>query len=188
MTEKASLIAIGSTAWRKRRQDAASVILMISTMLMVVAAHADDTLPAPSNLEDAKSDILQLDRDLALLEQRTFLKQRTAFLFGLSPKSKQSVNALRLTLDGRPLLSVNFDQQQMDSLKKGAMAPLWDQNLEVGSHRLEVELVETTTNRTLTQHFDFKKTTERSLMAIQLVERPAPNASPIKLIEWKRYE
>ena len=75
MTEKASLIAIGSTAWHKRRQDAARVILMISTALTLVAAHADDTLPAPSNLEDAKSDILQLDRDLALLEQRTFLKQ-----------------------------------------------------------------------------------------------------------------
>lgn len=188
MTEKASLIAIGSTAWHKRRQDAARVILMISTALTLVAAHADDTLPAPSNLEDAKSDILQLDRDLALLEQRTFLKQRTTLLFGLSPKSKQSVSQLRLSLDGKPLLTHNFDPQQMTSLKKGGMAPLWDQNLPVGTHSLDVELVETTSNRTIKQRFDFKKTSERSLMAIQLVERPAPNAPPIKLIEWKRYE
>jgi hypothetical protein len=188
MTEKASLIATGSTAWRKRRQDAAKVIFMISATLMMATAHADDALPAPSNLEDAKSDILQLDRDLALLEQRTFLKQRTTLLFGLSPKSKQSVSVLRLTLDGQPLLTMNFAQQHMSSLKKGGMAPLWDQNLAVGMHSLEVEIVETTTNRTIKQRFDFKKGSERNLMALQLVERPAPNTSPIKLIEWKYYE
>jgi hypothetical protein len=183
MTAIASQLNFGKSAWCKIRQGAGAV-LMLATLNS--AAWSDDSLPPPSNLEDAKSDILQLDRDLALLDNRLLLTSRTLLLFGLSAKSQLSIDSLALTLDNQPLKTVTFDPPQVDSLRKGGMATILDFNLPQGAHVLEVDVVDGRTGKHLQQRFSFKKSNARNIMALEWSERPAPNSPPIKLIEWSQ--
>ncbi|MEY4517254.1 MAG: hypothetical protein RL180_1600 [Pseudomonadota bacterium] len=182
MTAIASQLNFGKSAWCKIRQGAGAV-LMLATLNS--AAWSDDSLPPPSNLEDAKSDILQLDRDLALLDSRLLLTNRTTLLFGLSAKSQLSIRSLTLTLDNQPFNTQTFDDAQVDSLRKGGMATIRDFNLPTGQHVLNV-MIEDVAGKRLEQRFNFKKTNPRNIMALEWSERPAPNTPPIKLIEWIR--
>ena len=183
MTAIASQRNFGKSAWCKIRQGATAVFVF-ATLNSI--AWCDDSLPPPSNLEDAKSDILQLDRDLSLLEQRVLLTERTTLLFGLSAKSQLTVQSLAVQIDGKPVKTMLFDQRQVDSLRKGGMATLLDFNLAKGEHVLTVDLTDGRTAQHLQQTFRFNKTNARNIMALEWSERPAPNTPPIKLIEWNQ--
>lgn len=185
MTAYASHISIGKSAWCKIRQGAV-LITLLSTLSGV--AWGDDDLPPPSNLEDAKSDILQLDRDLSQLENRLILTTRTTLLFGLSAKSQQNLSNITVNIDNKPMVSLNLTAQQVDSLHKGGMATLKDFNLPMGAHVLDVSLQDATSGKRVEQRFTFNKAIARNIMALEWVERPAPNQPPIKLIEWNRHD
>lgn len=146
---------------------------------------ADDALPAPSNLEDAKSDVLQLDRDLAHLKQRLLLPQRTVMLFGITPKSKLTVNSVQISLDGRPLPVREYDQQALDALLKGGSDTVMDANLKKGAHILEITVTQNNREK-ITQQIEFTKTVSKNILGIQLIERPGVGERPLKLVEWSQ--
>ncbi len=148
---------------------------------------ADDALPAPSNLEDAKSDVLQLDRDLAHLKQRLLLPQRTVLLFGLTPKSKLTVNSVLISLDGRPLPDRQYDQVALDALLKGGADTIMDANLKVGAHVLEVTVLQNNRDK-ISQSIEFTKTVSKDILGIQLIEHPGVGELPLKLVEWSQHD
>lgn len=148
---------------------------------------ADDTLPAPSNLEDTKSDVLQLDRDLAHLKQRLLLPQRTVLLFGLTPKSKLTVKSVQISLDGLPLPDRLYDQGALDALLKGGADTIMDANLKVGVHVLDVTVLQSNGNK-ITQQIEFTKTVSKNILGIQLIEHPGVGELPLKLVEWSQHD
>jgi hypothetical protein len=164
-------------------------LIVIAVLLHALCnpAHADDSIPPPSNLEDARSDVLQLDRDLAHLKQRIFQPQRTVLLFGITPLSKLTVNSVQVSLDGRPLPSHQYNQGALDALLKGGMDTLMDSNLSPGAHELNVT-VSQNNHATITQQIKFTKTVEKDILGIQLVERPGLGELPLKLVEWSQHD
>lgn len=148
---------------------------------------ADDALPAPSNLQDAKSDVLQLDRDLAHLKQRLLLPQRTVLLFGLTPKSKLTVNSVQISLDGSPLPVRQYDQLALDALLKGGYDTMMDANLKVGAHVLEITVLQNNREK-ITQRIEFTKTVAKNILGVQLIERPGVGEMPLKLVEWSQHD
>ncbi|MDE2420706.1 MAG: hypothetical protein KGO49_05935 [Gammaproteobacteria bacterium] len=164
--------------------------LIVIAMLMHVlcgAAYADDSVPAPSNLEDARSDVLQLDRDLAHLKQRIFQPQRTVLLFGMTPLGKLTVNSVQVSLDGRPLPTRQYDQGALNALLKGGMDTLMDANLKAGPHVLDVT-VSQNDRATITQQIKFTKTVAKDILGIQLIEHPGLGEQPLKLVEWSQHD
>ncbi len=164
---------------------------MIATAVIMYSlcnpVFADDALPAPSNLEDAKSDVLQLDRDLAHLKQRLLLPQRTVMLFGLTPKSKLTVNSVQISLDGNPLPVRQYDQLALDALLKGGSDTVMDANLKVGAHVLDVTILQNNQEK-ITQRIEFTKTVAKNILGIQLIERPGIGELPLKLVEWSQHD
>lgn len=148
---------------------------------------ADDAQAAPSNLEDSKSDVLQLDRDLARLKQRLLLPQRTVLLFGITPKSKLTVNTVQISLDGRPLPVREYDQVALDALQKGGADTIMDANLKVGAHVLDITVSQNNRDK-ITQRIEFTKTVSKDILGIQLVERPGVGELPLKLVEWSQHD
>lgn len=164
-------------------------LIVIAVLLHVLcgSAYADDSIPAPSNLEDARSDVLQLDRDLAHLKQRIFQPERTVLLFGITPLGKLAVNKLQVSLDGRPLPTREYDQDALNALLKGGMDTLMDANLKVGSHVLDVT-VSQNNRETITQQIKFTKTATKDILGIQLIEHPGLGEQPLKLVEWSQHD
>lgn len=148
---------------------------------------ADDAQAAPSNLEDSKSDVLQLDRDLAHLKQRLLLPQRTVLLFGITPKSKLTVNTVQISLDGRPLPVREYDQVALDALQKGGSDTVMDANLKVGAHVLDITVSQNNRDK-ITQRIEFTKTVSKDILGIQLVERPGVGELPLRLVEWSQHD
>jgi hypothetical protein len=150
-------------------------------------AYADDSIPSPSNLEDARSDVLQLDRDLAHLKQRIFQPERSVLLFGVTPLSKLRVSSLQVSLDGRPLPTRQYDQGAQNALLKGGMDTVMDANLRVGAHVMDVTVSQNNITP-ITQHIKFTKTVAKDILGIQLIERPGLGELPLKLVEWSQHD
>lgn len=165
----------------------ALIATAVTLCLLCNPAFADEALPAPSNLEDAKSDVLQLDRDLAHLKQRLLLPQRTVLLFGITPKSKLTVNSVQISLDGHPLPVREYDQQALDALLKGGADTVMDANLKQGAHVLEITVSQKNREK-ITQRIEFTKVVPKNILGIQLVERPGVGELPLKLVEWSQHD
>jgi hypothetical protein len=148
---------------------------------------ADDALPAPSNLEDAKSDVLQLDRDLAHLKQRLLLPERTVLLFSLTPKSKLTVSGVQFSLDGRPLPDRQYDEGALNALLKGGADTIMDANLKVGAHVLDVTVLQNN-HQKITQRIEFTKTVRKDILGVQLIEHPGVGEPPLRLVEWSQHD
>ena len=173
-----------------QRQGATAFAFVLPALLCIAlgnAAHAEDALPSPSNLEDAKSDVLQLDRSLAHLKQRLLLPNRSLVLFGITPKSQLTVQTLQVSLDGRPLPTRQYDQNALNALLMGGMDTLMDANLKSGVHTLDITV--TQANKALiSQRIQFTKTVSKDILGIQLVERPGPGELPLRLVEWSQHD
>jgi hypothetical protein len=152
------------------------------------AAHAEDaTLPAPSNLEDAKSDVLQLDRSLAHLKQRLLLPNRSLVLFGLTPKSQLTVQSVQVSLDGAPLPVRQYDKDALNALLAGGMDTVMDTNLKTGNHTFDVTVTQANKSP-ISQRIQFTKTVKKDILGIQLVEHPGPGELPLRLVEWSQHD
>jgi hypothetical protein len=164
-------------------------LIVIAVLLQALChpAYADESIPAPSNLEDARSDVLQLDRDLAHLKQRIFQPERSVLLFGMTPLGKLTVNSLQVDLDGHPLPTRKYDQAALNALLKGGMDTVMDANLSVGAHVLDIT-VSQNNNVNITQHIKFTKTVAKDILGIQLIERPGLGELPLKLVEWSQHD
>jgi hypothetical protein len=164
-------------------------LIVIAVLLQALChpAYADESIPAPSNLEDARSDVLQLDRDLAHLNQRIFQPERSVLLFGMTPLGKLTVNSLQVDLDGHPLPTRKYDQAALNALLKGGMDTVMDANLSVGAHVLDIT-VSQNNNVNITQHIKFTKTVAKDILGIQLIERPGLGELPLKLVEWSQHD
>jgi hypothetical protein len=152
-----------------------------------VAPPVEEAIQAPSDLENAKSNLLQLDRDLARLKHDILMPNRTVLLFGLTPLSKLTVNTLAVSINGRPLPVRKYDQGQLDTLLKGGMDTVMDANLPVGDHVFDITVLQNNRKQT-TQQIQFKKTVAKNIMGIKLIEQPGPGELPLKLVEWSQHD
>jgi hypothetical protein len=158
-----------------------SCVLLGST---VQAAEENNLI----NLEDAKADMLQLDRMLSRLTQQAFQPEQSTLLFGLTPNSSLRIRQLSVVLDGRTIVNQAFDAQANQSLNQGGMIRLWQSNLLPGRHELTVQLTPEGSQPPIVQQFQFSKTAVRSLIGLQWSERPFPGQRPLRLVEWIEHE
>ncbi len=186
----AHVTRLGKVVSGLQRQGATAFAFVLPALLCTAlgsAAHADDALPAPSNLEDAKSDVLQLDRSLAHLKQRLLLPNRSLVLFGITPKSQLTVQSLQVSLDGRPLPARQYDKDALSALLMGGMDTIMDANLKKGVHTLDVT-VSQANKAPITQRIQFTKSVAKNIIGVQLIERPGPGELPLRLVEWGQHD
>ncbi len=148
-------------------------------------AYAEEPVQGPSDIENAKLNLLQLDRDLERLKQNILMPNRTVLLFGLTPLSQLTVNTLQVTINGRPLPVRKYDQSQLATLLKGGMDTVMDTNLPVGDHIFDITVLQNNRNQ-ITQQIKFKKTVAKNIVGIKLIEQPGPGELPLKLVEWSQ--
>ncbi len=162
-------------------------VVAIILMGLCKPAFAEESIQAPSNLEDAKSNLLQLDRDLARLKQNILQPNRTLLLFGLTPLSKLTVNTLQVSINGRPLPVRKYDQSQLGTLLKGGMDTVMDANLPVGAHVFDITVLQNSRQQ-ITQQIKFNKAVAKNIVGIKLIEQPGPGELPLKLVEWSQHD
>ncbi len=167
----------------------------IAAAVIACAVHlpltwAEPALPEAANLETAKSDVLQLDRDLSRMEQKLLFPNRSLVLFGMSSTLEAKSLAVKLSIDGRLVAEQRLEQVQLDSLRQGGKVALWADNLRRGNHQLMIELTPDTgsASRTLQERVSLNKRQNRQVIGIQWVEPNRINPSQFRWVEWPDYD
>lgn len=176
-------------AWQPIIRQGIAVVL-VAYAICAVSAQAEQALPEAANLETAKSDVLQLDRELSRLEQKRLFPMRTLVLFGMAPTLNAQAATLTLSIDGKQVSQQRLEQLQLDSLRQGGKLELWANNLRRGTHQVLIELQPEggATTARLQEQVSLNKRQDRQVLGIQWVEPNRVNPSQFRWIEWPDYD
>jgi len=92
----------------------------------------------PSDLQDLKSDVLSLNRDITQLENELLFPSSTAtILVGVNPGSKVRLVDVKLSIDDQIVSYHSYSEQETVALSKGGLHRLFLGNVNSGSHNLQ---------------------------------------------------
>ncbi len=118
-----------------------ALILML-LMLSGSVAQAT-TAPAAEQLEQLKQQVIQLNRELFLLEEELLFPPQTQLALFLSVDTGQffRLDSVELRLNDKPVTAHLYTAQQWDALTRGAIQPLFKTNINAGRHNLTAVFV-----------------------------------------------
>ena len=120
-------------------------LLLIATLLWSVAAvaqNAEPAEPAPaaldSDLENVKQALLQLKRDLVILEEDLLFpaSSQVAEFLSMDIGDLFQLDAVTLKLNGREVAHHLYTDKQVDALFRGGIQKLYVGNVKQGSNSL----------------------------------------------------
>lgn len=87
---------------------------------------------------DIKAQVIQLNRDLFLLEEDLLhpASTRLALYVSLDFGSFFKLESVKLKLDDKPITSFLYTLKDIESLKRGAIHPVYQGNIATGEHEL----------------------------------------------------
>lgn len=92
----------------------------------------------PSDLQDLKSDVLSLNRDITQLESELlFPSSSTTVLVGLNAGSQLRLVDVKLSIDDQIVSYHAYSEQEMAALNKGGLHRLFLGNVSSGSHAIK---------------------------------------------------
>lgn len=174
-------------AWQPRIRQGIAVAL-IACVFQAPYAWAESALPAAANLETAKSDVLQLNRELSRMEQRLLMPNRSLVLFGMSPTLGNQQLTVQLSVNGQRVSIQRLGQTQLDSLRQGGRLALWADNLPRGNHQVRIELLADGATIVAQEQITLSKRQNRNVLGIQWVEPNRVNPSVFRWVEWPDYD
>jgi hypothetical protein len=117
---------------------------LVLTGLLWLSLFANaQTAPASEQLEQLKQQVIQLNRELFLLEEELLFPPETQLAVFLSADSGQffQLDSVELLLNDKPVGAHLYTAQQWDALKRGAIQPVFKGNVKVGEHNLTAVFV-----------------------------------------------
>jgi hypothetical protein len=118
-----------------------AVILFVAAalLLMPVFAEADDAPRAiDQDVQDLKSEVLALNRDLFVLEEELLYPANTQVAVFVSMDAGElfDLDSMELKLDGKAVASYLYTPREVDAMREGGVQRLYVGNLRAGNHEL----------------------------------------------------
>jgi hypothetical protein len=150
--------------------------LILSGLLWLSALASADTAPVSSQLEQLKQQVIQLNRELFLLEEELLFPPETQLAVFLSIDSGQffQIDSVELILNDKPVGAFLYTTQQREALQRGAIQPLYKGNVKAGEHNLTAVFVgKGPDNRDYRRavNYRFAKADDAVLLELQVKDR-----------------
>ncbi|MFO1392100.1 MAG: hypothetical protein U1E94_07830 [Agitococcus sp.] len=95
----------------------------------------------PSDLQDLKSEVLSLNRDITQLENELlFPSSSTTVLIGLNAGSKMRLVDVKLSIDDQVVSYHAYSEQEIAALNKGGLHRLFLGNVSSGTHSIKAAI------------------------------------------------
>ena len=138
-------------------------------------------------VQEIKSDVLGIARDLSLLEERLLYPSNThlAVFVGLAGAEDFRLDAVRLEIDGELVAHYIYSFKELEALQNGGVQRVYTGNVMTGAHNLTVAIDGMTQSGrefTSTESFSFDKGVEPELLGLSLSARAGSAA--IELGNW----
>ena len=94
-------------------------------------------------VQDVKKDVLGISTDLKLLEEKLLYPSNTeiSVFVSLAGNDDFRLDALDITLDGKPVTHHIYSFKELEALKAGGMQRIYTGNVRTGKHQLQVGLL-----------------------------------------------
>ncbi len=119
------------------------VFLLLCRAALAVEPAAPVALPAAalsSQLQDVKTQVMQLNRDLFLLEEDLLFPASTqlGIFVSMDAGVLMPLDAVELRMDGDKIGGHLYTERQIQAIQKGALQRVYEGNLKAGEHTLTV--------------------------------------------------
>ena len=162
--------------------------LLLSCLLLLSAQAGADT-PASDQLEQLKQQVIQLNRELFLLEEELLFPPETQLAVFLSLESGQffQIDSVELILNDKPVGAFLYTTQQREALQRGAIQPLYKGNVKAGEHNLTAVFVgKGPDNRDYRRavNYRFAKADDAVLLELQINDRSSDYQPDFVVQPW----
>ena len=158
-----------------------------------VAAQSDDsadTKAVAESVEDLKKQVINLNRDLFILEEDLLFPASTQVAVFLSVDAGEflKLDSVKLKVDGDVVAAYLYTDRQIQALERGGMQRLYVGNLKTGSHEVTafVEGIGPD-NRPYKQAatLEFEKATGTAALEIRVQDRSSDYQPEVSIVEWE---
>jgi hypothetical protein len=115
------------------------VLLCAGWALSPLPVSGDETSPSlDKNVQDLKSEVLALNRDLFVLEEELLYPANTqvAVFVSMDVGDFFDLDSLELKVDGKSVANYLYTQREVEALREGGVQRLYVGNLRAGTHEL----------------------------------------------------
>ena len=130
---------------------------------------------------------LELQRDLILVQEKVLAaeKQGLAIYLDIDDPVPKKLNQFSVSLDGKAIVDIEFEQQQLDKLKSGAIQKLLVTELDSGSYELVTKL-KAGSNR-VTKTINLNKEAARINLKVTITN-PLHDETPEIFFDYENWE
>lgn len=165
------------------------ISLALLCLLTSLYGFAGESPSLDEQVQDIKSQTLQLNRDLFILEEELLFPDNTqvAVFLSLDVGEFFALDAVKLTVDGTVVSHYLYTERQVDALRRGGVHRLYMGNLKTGPH----EVVAVFTGRG-PKGRDYRRATSLNLektpgakhLELQIVDSEALRQPEFQVREW----
>jgi hypothetical protein len=159
----------------KTRRSPGLVCLLLIALTCALPLHAQEVASLDAEVQSIKQQVLELNRDLFILEEELLFPSNTRLSVFLSLDVGEyfALDAVKLTVDGTVVTNYLYTDRQLDALQRGGVQRLYMGNVKSGKH----EVVAVFTGRG-PKGRDFRRATE-----IQIEKTTAGKNLELKIID-----
>jgi hypothetical protein len=149
----------------------------------------EEVAPVALSVEQLKKKVIELNRDLFILEEDLLFPANTQFAVFVSLDTGQFIqlDSLKLKVDGKIVAAHLYTERQIKSLQRGGMQRLYIGNLKTGAHEITAFIdgigPENQTYKKAVTTKIIKKTDIKSL-EIKIKDQSSNFEPSIEILEW----
>lgn len=166
-------------------------ILLVVLSASALAVEPESAQPLQQEMAQLKQQVIQLNRELFLLEQALLFPPETQLSVFMSIDTGQfmQIDSVQLLLDDEPVGGHLYTPTQLEALKRGAIQPLLQLNIEAGTHQLTAIFVgKGPDNRDYRRavNYRFEKKAESVLLELQVNDRSSNYQPEFVIQPWEQ--
>ena len=167
------------------------IFATVGVALAASAAGQEDTQQEMRSLDEqvqeVKTDVLSIARDLALLEERLLFPSNTQVSIFVEIGSEETfrLDAVRIEIDGAPVAHYIYTFKELEALQGGGVQRIYTGNVATGSHTMTVAVngkLASGREFTDSESFSFAKAVEPQLLGLTLAA--GGGDASIELANW----
>lgn len=167
------------------------LLALLGTTVSVQAMQQKTAQPLQQDMAQLKQQVIQLNRELFLLEQSLLFPPETQLSLFLSIDTGQfmQIDSVELLLDDEPVGGHLYTPSQLEALKRGAIQPLLQLNIDAGQHQLTAVFVgKGPDNRDYRRavNYSFEKKSASVLLELQVNDRSSNYQPEFVIQPWEQ--
>ena len=174
------------------RRNVIGSLLVLSWWSMSMASaqdiSGDDMRSLDGQVQEIKSDVLDIASELGNLEERLLYPSHTQIALFVSMADNQSfrLDAVQLEINGEMATHHIYSFQELEALRKGGVQKVYTGNIVTGDHELRVTMLGKLDNGedfNQSESFSFNKNVKPKSLGITLAG-PGSGQSGIQVGDW----